>query len=288
MLRGRFNIRNIVFLAIAMISLATVSVAASGEPIGSVATVSGKATAERNRQQVDLHVGDPVYEADVLKTGYKSSLIVSLNGDSNNKLRMGQRSVMRVESYKVASDGQITDGLLNAVIGTFRLNINKLMPGSKFLLKTVTATAGVRGTVYGVSVAADGTTYVRCTKGSITVTVGGRTVTVGAGQVVAVSSSGVAAAAKPVADMTAEENNAMDQGDTTVFATSDEFASTEGLNAIDEAAGDADDPAFSDPDGAIAVEEAVAKEVSADDSTTPISVTAQPAAAGGGGDSSAN
>jgi len=157
--------------------------------VGSVKYMRGHVVAVRNNVEVGLKKGDPVYEGDVLKTGKRSSLFALMKGDKANSIRMGQKSQLKIEKYKLSA-GEVVGGFLRGLIGIFTVELNNLRHGSDFTMKTPTAVLGVRGTIWGSVVKADGTTTFAVKRGSVSVRKGKVTVRLSKGQVVSVSTKG--------------------------------------------------------------------------------------------------
>ena len=111
-----------------------------------------------------------VQAGDKLITGADGRL--SLNWIDGTRIRMAPGSELTVQKCEVAK------GAERAV---FQLDLGKvwvrvlrmLSQQDKFEIKTPTATAGVRGTIFAVAVAPDGTTDVSVYEGEVTVASGG-------------------------------------------------------------------------------------------------------------------
>ncbi|MDX8387574.1 MAG: FecR domain-containing protein [Ghiorsea sp.] len=188
----------ILFTSLILMSTSPSFAAVQNTPVvGNVKYLIGSAVAVRGLNTVILKRGDKLYEGDLLKTGKRSSLYAAMLGDKDNSIRLGQRSQLKVKSYKVAKSGSVVGGFLRGLIGIFSVELNNLRKGSSFSMHTPTAVLGVRGTVWGSVVKADGSTTFAVKRGSISVRMGGKSVLLKKGQMVSVSKAGVVSPVQP-------------------------------------------------------------------------------------------
>jgi hypothetical protein len=128
-----------------------------------------------------------VKSGDVIHTGQGS---VTLNWVDGTRIRIGPSSTLKVLKCQFNS-------ATNASLSLFRLDVGRvwvrvlkaLNPRSKFEVATPTATAGVRGTIFGVTVDKLGHTQVDVIEGQVAVRVGDQDVLVEKNEVARVSLS---------------------------------------------------------------------------------------------------
>jgi len=135
--------------------------------VARVSDVSGTVTITPSGEELTKPLGEKrlVRAGDKLSTAAEARL--SLNWIDGTRIRMEPETTLTVEKCQVAS------GVQEA---TFRLDVGKiwvrvlkmLSQQDKFEINTPTATAGVRGTVFAVQVAADGSTVVSVFEGQVT------------------------------------------------------------------------------------------------------------------------
>lgn len=114
--------------------------------IGSIRMSSGSAFLSRGDQTIAARVGEPVLEADTIKTGSDGRLGVTLHDDT--RLALGPDSELRLERFAFApADGRLRLVLkiVRGVAAYVSGQIAKLSPDS-VRLETPAAIVGVRGT----------------------------------------------------------------------------------------------------------------------------------------------
>ncbi len=117
-----------------------------------------------------------VKSGDVLQTGEGS---VTLNWVDGTRIRIGPRSTLKVLKCQLNSATKTTTSLFQLDVGRVWVRVMKaLNPRSKFEIATPTVTAGVRGTVFGVTVDKLGHTAVDVLEGQVVVRAGARHVIV--------------------------------------------------------------------------------------------------------------
>lgn len=82
-------------------------------------------------------------------------------------------------------------------------SVRPLRPGSRFVVRTAAASVEVRGTVFGIDVAADGTTRIRSADGTVRVANGAGTVDVAAGSATTVARGAAPGSPEPVSSVRA-------------------------------------------------------------------------------------
>jgi hypothetical protein len=132
-----------------------------------------------------------VKAGDVIQTGPDGQ--VTLHWIDNSRLRIGPNSVVEVLKCQFNHARQTEQYLFRLSVGQVWVRVlQALKPQDKFEIRTPTATAAVRGTVFSVAVAPDGTTTVSVLKGKVTLTGSGQETAVNAGQEARASASGSA------------------------------------------------------------------------------------------------
>ncbi len=143
----------------------------AGKPQGGLAT-AGKVVAampvevveRQGAAAVALHVADPVYWQDLVRTEDTGRVRIELTGGS--VLNIGARSQMRIVRHDMATE----QTELELTAGQLRGQIVKLTkPGASFKIKTQTAVIGVVGTEL-IIICEPGNTTVICLEGSVTIT----------------------------------------------------------------------------------------------------------------------
>jgi hypothetical protein len=121
-------------------------------PVGRIKIASGSAFIIRNGTQVAAEAGQPIFEADALRTGADGRLGVTLKDDT--RVSLGPASEMRVDRFVFAPAEGRMELVLNVVRGVMAYvsgRIAKLAPDS-IRLETPAAVMGVRGTTLALHV----------------------------------------------------------------------------------------------------------------------------------------
>ncbi|MCL6614167.1 MAG: FecR family protein [Firmicutes bacterium] len=143
-----------------LLCLAASAPSPAEEPIGRVEWVKGRLALIHQGRRSFARAGQLLYEGDRLETGLFSRAALLLDG---HRLEMGPGSelllveVRRPERYR-----------LFLWLGRLWLAVQDRL-GLDFRVETPAAIAGVRGTVFAVAVAGDGTTVVGVEEGSVVV-----------------------------------------------------------------------------------------------------------------------
>jgi hypothetical protein len=123
-------------------------------PAGHIKLASGSVFIVRGGTETPAQAGEPIYEADTVKTGPDGRLGITLRDDT--RVSLGPGSEMRVSRFVYAP----AEGHLALVISVFRGamayvsgRIAKLSPDS-IRLETPAAVMGVRGTTLALRVTA--------------------------------------------------------------------------------------------------------------------------------------
>jgi len=162
----------VIALALALVlgrSLAvTQRIAHVSNPVGTVLAKIPRATDFAPLQQAQN-----VLAGTVLKTGPASSL--TLNWIDGTRLKVGPETIMTVLKCQINHDTGEQVSLFRLDVGEIWVRVRKLLSReSKFEIRTPTATAGVRGTVFVVRVTPEGDTEVVVLEGKVHVSAGGQ------------------------------------------------------------------------------------------------------------------
>lgn len=118
---------------------------AGQEPIGQVETLEGTAFATRaNGQKVQLNVGDPVFEDDLVETADDSILGLTFIDETVFSLSANARMILDELVYE--PDGGDNSMVMNLVQGTFVFVTGQVAPTGEMSIETPVATMGIRGT----------------------------------------------------------------------------------------------------------------------------------------------
>jgi hypothetical protein len=135
-----------------LLAAATPLSAQQAPPVGRVKVASGSAFIVRQGQSIPAQVGQPVYEADALRTAGDGRIGVTLNDET--RVSLGPASEVRLAQFRYApAEGRlgfvltIARGIVAYVSG----RIARLAPDS-IRLETPSAVVGVRGTRLAISV----------------------------------------------------------------------------------------------------------------------------------------
>jgi hypothetical protein len=119
--------------------------AASDEPIGNVATLTGTASVTRNNQSaVPLKLKDDIYLNDVLQTSASSTLGVTFNDETTFNLTAN--ASITVDNYIYQDGGKQNSALFDVTKGTVAFVASAVARTGNMKITTPTATLGIRGT----------------------------------------------------------------------------------------------------------------------------------------------
>lgn len=162
--------------------------------IGTVTSLEGKATIQREGKNIIALAGIEIEKKDIVSTELNSKLKITLI--DNTIITIGKESTLNIEEYifdNIKADNSATE--LNFVKGAFHTitgEIGKINP-SKFKLKTKSASIGIRGTeIYGDE------NIVICTSGIIDVTSFGITSIVPSGNYIETFIDKIPSSVKPI------------------------------------------------------------------------------------------
>ena len=118
--------------------------AATDEPIGNVATLTGSATVTRNKTPTPLHLQDDIFEGDVLQTQANSALGVTFNDATTFNLTAN--ATITVDSYVYEDGGKQNGALFDVAKGTVAFVAAAVAHTGDMRISTPSATLGIRGT----------------------------------------------------------------------------------------------------------------------------------------------
>jgi hypothetical protein len=129
----------------ALPTAASTQPAASDEPIGNVATLTGTASVTRNNQSaVPLKLKDDIYLNDVLQTSVTSTLGVTFNDETTFNLTAN--ASITVDNYVYEDGGKQNSALFDVTKGTVAFVASAVAKTGNMKITTPTATLGIRGT----------------------------------------------------------------------------------------------------------------------------------------------
>jgi hypothetical protein len=118
--------------------------AASSEPIGNVATLTGTASVIRNQTTLPLKLKDDIYLNDKLVTFTGSTLGITFNDETTFNLTAN--ASITVDSYVYEEGGQQNSALFDVARGTAAFVASAVAKTGNMKITTPTATLGIRGT----------------------------------------------------------------------------------------------------------------------------------------------
>ena len=130
---------------------------ASAQPDGVALAVIQSANIDTQTGEMLLEPEAPVYSGDRIDTGPSGEAQIRFRDDT--KLVVGPNSSLVIDAFVFSDDGTARQITINAVRGAFRFFTGS-SPKDAYSIITPTATIGVRGTEFDVSVEEEGTTRV--------------------------------------------------------------------------------------------------------------------------------
>src|ERR1700738_4740252 len=118
--------------------------AATDEPIGNVATLTGSATVTRNNAATPLKPKDDIFLNDVLQTSANSTLGVTFNDATTFNLTANAR--ITVDNYVYEDGGKQNAALFDITKGTVAFVAAAVAKTGDMKISTPSATLGIRGT----------------------------------------------------------------------------------------------------------------------------------------------
>jgi hypothetical protein len=123
---------------------ASPATAAATDPIGNVATLTGRATVTRTGAATPLKLKDDIFKNDVLQTSPNSTLGVTFNDETTFNLTANSR--IAVDNYVYEEGGAKNAALFNVARGTVAFVASQVAKTGDMKIATPTATLGIRGT----------------------------------------------------------------------------------------------------------------------------------------------
>jgi len=136
--------------------------------VAGVSGVNGMVKVRPQGQNAFLPLGDRTHvkAGDLVQTGEGGG--VTLNWADGSRIRLGAATTMEVLKCQLNKGNESEAYLFKLDVGDIWVRVLKsLTEQSKFEIRTPTATAGVRGTVFSVSVKPDGATSVAVFHGKV-------------------------------------------------------------------------------------------------------------------------
>jgi hypothetical protein len=124
--------------------------AASDEPIGNVASMTGTATVIRNKDSIALKLKDDIYLNDTVQTSSSSSLGVTFSDDTTFHLSADAK--ITIDTYVYDPAGKQNKGAFDIGKGTVAFVAAAVAKTGNMQITTPTATLGIRGTTGVVEV----------------------------------------------------------------------------------------------------------------------------------------
>ena len=115
----------------------------------------------------NLDVADEVFQNEEIRTGEESA--VQLTFLDGTTLAMGERSALALTTIIFNPDPSLGRVVIDVTVGVFKF-ASGAMNSTNYEIRTPVATIGIRGTVFTVVVAPDGTTTVAVEEGEVVIT----------------------------------------------------------------------------------------------------------------------
>ncbi|TXH67859.1 MAG: hypothetical protein E6Q83_16365 [Thiothrix sp.] len=140
----------------------------TAENLGTTLLAKGSIQAERFGAQTAIKRLSAVYRSDIIRSAKDSTAQFRMVDDAYIELH--ENSELRLEKYQLNTDGKHGSVIMELLSGGLRTISGAIgkQNKSEYQLKTPTATIGIRGTFYEVSLAPEGM-YLAAWKGGITV-----------------------------------------------------------------------------------------------------------------------
>jgi|TARA_B100000315_G_scaffold229553_1_gene239226 hypothetical protein len=180
-------------VALALVVSPAISFAQTG--VGNAGTVVNQVSGALQSKVRKIALKDQVYQNEKISTGSASATEIVFKDET--KLTIGPDSDVVLDNF-VYKPGPVSGSLIVTVSkGVMRFTTGKLSKTS-YLIKTPTATIGIRGTIFTVYVAANGATTVTVQAGAVSVSNAiGISQSVGVGQSTSVAPAPAGASAPP-------------------------------------------------------------------------------------------
>src|SRR3569832_2056538 len=124
--------------------------AASDEPIGNVATLTGTASVVRNQNTLPLKLKDDIYLNDVVTTFADSTLGITFNDETTFNLTA--KASITIDNFVYEDGGKQNSAIFDIAKGTVAFVAAAVAKTGDMKIATPTATLGIRGTTGVVDV----------------------------------------------------------------------------------------------------------------------------------------
>jgi len=168
---GESNVkRPALVLAVSALALAALAVAATAPapaPFGVIDYVEGAVTLTRaGKAMSDPNFGDAIRPDDFVKTGADGTLIIAMDKTTGMRgtITVKPKSAVYIRLDPKAGAQKTT---LELMAGQIASKVSKLAGAPSMSVQTAVATAGVRGTEYGVLTSVNGSISVFCLEGAV-------------------------------------------------------------------------------------------------------------------------
>lgn len=124
----------------------------AAEPAGTIKVVKGSVSILRGEQVIEATLGAPVMAQDRLRTGADGSVGVTLKDDT--LISSGPNSTVAIDKFAFNATTHAGEMLISVFKGTFSMVSGMMVKHSPeaAVVKTPTATIGVRGTEFAIEV----------------------------------------------------------------------------------------------------------------------------------------
>jgi hypothetical protein len=127
--------------------------AASSEPIGNVAALTGRVSVVRDKSTLALKLRDDIYLNDIVQTAADSSLGITF--DDGTTFRLSANAKITIDNYVYADGGKQNAAIFSIGRGTVAFVAASVAKTGDMKIDTPTATLGIRGTTGLVEVPDD-------------------------------------------------------------------------------------------------------------------------------------
>lgn len=114
------------------------------EPIGNVASLTGKASVKRNDKSIPLALKDDIYLNDVVQTAASSTLGITFSDGTTFNLKAS--SQITIDDFVYEEGGKKNAGVFDVARGTVAFVAAQVAKTGDMQITTPTATLGIRGT----------------------------------------------------------------------------------------------------------------------------------------------
>lgn len=145
--------------------------AASPAAAGSVTFLAGEATRSAGGRATALATGAAIFQGDVIETGRRTRLELTLADASVLRLGPGSRVELDTAAFGASAEDRKISSRLR--VGTVWAHVTRALGGeARFEVKTDNAVAGVRGTTFRVDASRDRSCVVKVYSGAVAVAAG--------------------------------------------------------------------------------------------------------------------